>query len=231
MENSKFWQGVKRAYLRYDRMMEKQGFYVVLGVCVMVIVLSAVYTFRLRDETTEPPMTEQAQSVGGSQNAETLKEAQALVASENAALSVPTVSPLHFIQPVVGFTDRTFSDTEPQFFSQSNFWRVHTGIDLQAEYGAPVAACAAGTVLNVWEDNELGLCVAIEHADGYRTLYAGLSSADYVRGGDPVAQGQTIGHVGNDVLFESDALPHLHLEIYKDGKPVDPLAVFLGLDN
>lgn len=49
--------------------------------------------------------------------------------------------------------------------------------------------------------------------------------------GDPVAQGQTIGHAGNGVLAESDAEPHLHLEIWKDGRPVDPIAVFLGVDS
>ena len=83
----------------------------------------------------------------------------------------------------------------------------------------------------VWEDNQLGLCVRLTHEDGYQSVYAGLSNADYVRAGDPVAQGQTIGHAGNGVLAESDAEPHLHLEIWKDGRPVDPIAVFLGVDN
>lgn len=36
---------------------------------------------------------------------------------------------------------------------------------------------------------------------------------------------------GNGVLAESDAEPHLHLEIWKDGRPVDPIAVFLGVDS
>lgn len=66
-----------------------------------------------------------------------------------------------------------------------------------------------GTVDAVWEDNQLGLCVRLNHEDGYQSLYAGLSNADYVRAGDPVAQGQTIGHAGNGVLAESDAEPHL----------------------
>lgn len=234
MQNSRFWQGVKRVYDRYDRLMQKQGFYVVLGVCVLVIVLSAVYTFRLRDELEEPPVTdEEAQSVVGMQNAQTLGEARALVKSQGAEepLNVPTAAPFSFTQPVSGFTDRGFSDAEPQFFSQSNAWQVHTGIDLQADYGAAVSACAAGTVQSVWQDNEMGLCVQIAHDNGYESVYAGLSNAAYVKAGDPVAQGQTIGHVGNGVLAESDALPHLHFEMLKNGKPIDPLSVFLGVDK
>ncbi|MDD3335291.1 MAG: M23 family metallopeptidase [Eubacteriales bacterium] len=234
MENSKFWQGIKRAYLRYDRMMEKQGFYVVLAVCVLVIVLSAFYTFRLREEGGELSMNaEEAQTAGGTQNAQTLKEAQALVASVGAEqkLELATQSPFRLVQPLSGFLDRTFSDAEPQFFAQSNAWQIHAGVDFQAEYGAPVAACASGTVTKKAQDNELGLCVVIDHGNGYQTVYAGLSSADYVQVNDPVSQGQTIGHVGNGVLAENDGLPHLHLEVHKNGKPVDPLTVFLGLDN
>ena len=233
MENSKFWQGLKKAYLRYDRIMEKQGFYVVLAVCVLVIVLSAFYTFRLREEGTESGSdAEQAQSVGGSQQAQTLAEAQALIVSQSAtALATPTEAPFTFVQPVSGITERGFSDSEPVYFSRGNCWKVHAGIDLQTEYGTPVKACAGGKVKAVGEDNELGLCVLIDHENGYETLYAGLSGADYVKAGDPVMQGQTVGHSGNGVLAESDSQPHLHLEIRKNGVPVDPLAAFLGLDN
>lgn len=234
MQNNRFVEGVRRAYARYDRLMEKQGFYIVLAVCVLVIVLSALYTFEIRDQWEEPPAAaeEEALAAGGSQEAQTLSDAKALVESQGAQqFALPTEAPLRFTQPVEGFTDRGFSVTEPQFFSKTNVWQVHPGIDLLSDYGAVVKACASGSVSDVWEDNQLGLCVRISHEGGYESLYAGLSSADYVRAGDPVVQGQTIGHVGNGVLAESDAEPHLHLEIWKDGRAVDPIAVFLGVDN
>ena len=227
MERSRGWQkfksGMKRAYQRYDRMMEKQGFYVVLAICVLVIGLSAFYTFRLRSEEEEPVLTSGEAESADSSQAQTLSEAKELVTGGETVLAVPTEAPFSLSQPVSGFLDRTFSNTEPQFF--------HAGIDLQAEYGTAVSACAGGKVERVWQDNELGLCVLIDHENGYETLYAGLSSADYVQAGDPVIQGQTLGHSGNGVLAESDGLPHLHLEVHKNGRPVDPLAAFLGLDN
>lgn len=235
MENSRFWQEMKKAYRWYDRMMEKQGFYVVLGICVLTIALSAFYTFRLRDEPEEasPSLAQEAESAGGTQNAQTLAEAKGLVAGSGAekALVTPTEAPFTLAQPVSGFLDRDYSQEEPQFFPQANAWRIHAGIDLQAEYGTIVSASAAGTARRVWRDNELGLCVEIDHGNGYVTLYAGLSGADYVRAGDPVAQGQTLGHVGNGVLAESDASPHLHFEVHRNGKAVDPMAAFLGLDR
>ena len=72
-----------------------------------------------------------------------------------------------------GFTDRGFSVTEPQYFSKTGVWQVHPGIDLQVAYGEVVKACGAGTVDAVWEDNQLGLCVRLNHEDGYQSLYAG----------------------------------------------------------
>ncbi len=234
MQNNRFWQGVRRAYARYDRLMEKQGFYIVLGVCVLVIVISALYTFYWRDQWEENPVEpSEALAAGGAQNSQTLEEAQKLIKSQGAqaGIAVPTEAPIRFAQPLSGFVDRDFDIDEPQYFAKGNVWRVHPGIDLQAEYGEVVKACAAGTVEEVWQDNELGLCVKISHENGYESVYAGLSSAGYVRAGDPVAQGQTLGHLGNGVLNESDAQPHLHLEIWKNGRPVDPLEVFLGVDK
>ena len=64
---------------------------------------------------------------------------------------------------------------------------------------------------------------------GFKTVYAGLSDASYVQPGDPVSLGQTLGHVGNGVLAESDAQPHLHFEVWKGSTAVDPVELFLGL--
>ena len=116
MQNNRFLEGLRRVYARYDRLMEKQGFYIVLAVCVLVILLSALYTFQLRDQWEEPPAAadtgEEALAAGGSQGAQTLSDAKALVESRGASqLAVPTQAPLRFSQPVSGFTDRGFSVT------------------------------------------------------------------------------------------------------------------------
>lgn len=225
---------LRRAYAAYDRLMEKQGFAVVLVVCVLVILASALYTFHFRDEwAVEAEMdAQQALLAGGNQHAQTLQQAQELVSSQSAApLTPPTEAPFRFEQPVEGFLDRDFSMQEPQLFAAAHYWRVHPGIDLQAAYGTPVTACADGTVLRMWEDAELGLCVRIRHSRGYESVYAGLSDASYVLEGDPVRCGAVIGHVGNGVLAEADQEPHLHLEVWKGGEAVDPVEMFLGIEG
>lgn len=231
MQFDRVMAAFRRAYFRYDRFMEKQGFGIVLAVCVVIIASSALYTFHFREMWTEQESgQEMGVEAGGTQEAQTLQQAQKLIESRGAqATAVPTQPPLLFKQPVEGFLDRDYSMQEPQYFAVPNYYRLHPGIDLKTTYGAIVSACASGTVLRVWEDHELGLCVRIRHDRGYEAVYAGLSDASYVRQGDPVRQGQTIGHAGNGVLAERDAEPHLHLEVWLNETPVDPVELFLGI--
>jgi len=233
MQFSRFCAAVRRAYARYDRFMEKQGFGIVLAVCVLIILSSALYTFHFRQVwAQEKSVPAPAAEAAGSQQAQTLSQAQQLVSSRTAQpVAVPTQAPFTFAQPVAGFLDRDYSMLEPQYFAAANYYRLHPGIDLQAPYGTIVRACADGTVLKVWQDHELGLCVRIRHERGYEAVYAGLSDASYVLSGDPVMQGQTIGHIGNGVLAESDAEPHLHLEVWLHQTPVDPVELFLGIQQ
>ncbi|MBQ8150922.1 MAG: M23 family metallopeptidase [Clostridia bacterium] len=233
MQKQTFWDRMRTAYQRYDRMMEKQGFYVVLTVCVLIIVVSAVITFRQHREAEIPVVIEEVQSAGGNQNAQTLREAGEVIASQGASqpVALPTLQPFSFVQPVSGVTIRPFSLEEPAYFPATGIWQVHAGIDLQTDYGTPVKSSASGRVTQAGEMGGLGLCVEIDHENGYTTLYAGLASAEYVKAGDPVYQGQVIGHVGNGVLAEETDSPHLHFEVRRRGEPVDPLLIFLGIDK
>lgn len=234
MEYNRFRNKMRRVYLCYDKMMEKQGFTIVLVICVLVIVLSALYTFYFREEWNNGTSAEKHEEnieAGGMQNAQSLAEAQRLIQNQTAKnINIPTEAPFRFSQPVQGFLDRDFSMDEPQLFANAHYWRLHPGIDLQADFGTPVTACADGKVLRVWQDAEKGICIRLLHDHEYQTLYAGLCDASYVKAGDPVMQGQTIGHLGNGVIAEADAEPHLHFEVWKGNTAVDPIGLFLGIE-
>ena len=96
----------------------------------------------------------------------------------------------------------------------------HSGIDLIAPAGAPVAAAASGRV--VWAGYRAGgwgLLVTIAHPNGVRTMYAHLSRVG-VRVGERVGVGAPVGRVG----ATGDATgPHLHFEVRLRGAAVDPL--------
>lgn len=98
--------------------------------------------------------------------------------------------------------------------------RLHAGIDIGAGYGAPVRSAAAGTVVTAGTISGYGNAVVVDHGGGLATLYGHLSRIG-VRTGAQVGAGQTIGAVGNT---GNSTGPHLHFEVRVQGTPVDPMS-------
>ena len=96
--------------------------------------------------------------------------------------------------------------------------RHHNGMDIAAPYGTRVQAAASGRVIRVSYNGGLGRYVQIRHADGFETVYGHLSR-QLVSVGDIVEQGQTIGREGSTGQSTG---PHLHFEIRKDGRALNP---------
>ncbi|MBA3360807.1 MAG: M23 family metallopeptidase [Acidimicrobiia bacterium] len=98
--------------------------------------------------------------------------------------------------------------------------KLHTGIDITAASGAPIAASAAGTVILAQTYGGYGRTVVIDHGGGLTTLYAHQSQIA-VSVGQIVGRGALVGYVG---CSGSCTGPHLHYEVREDGVPVDPLS-------
>jgi stage II sporulation protein Q len=109
--------------------------------------------------------------------------------------------------------------------SYENSFIANEGVNLGLKNDAPftVVAAAKGTVLSVSEDPLMGQTVEIQHDGGYTTYYASLTNIDVQKGAQVLA-GQPIAKTGNNRL-EKDEKNHLHFELRKDGKPVDPNTV------
>ncbi len=97
----------------------------------------------------------------------------------------------------------------------------HPAVDLAAEAGAPVLATADGVVEQRGNDRQYGRFLLVAHGQGYESYYGHLKDWNVAKG-DSVLAGQTIGWVG---MTGNSTAPHLHFEIRKDGKPVDPASV------
>jgi len=106
--------------------------------------------------------------------------------------------------------------------------RMHTGIDIKAPVGTAVVATANGKVINTEEQIGYGYgrpCV-IEHKFGYRTIYGHLVRLEVYKN-KIVQKGDVIGRVGDTGLSQG---PHLHYEVRKNGKPLNPsYFIFEGL--
>ena len=101
--------------------------------------------------------------------------------------------------------------------------RMHTGLDFTAATGTNVMATGNGVVESI--ERKLwgyGNSVVINHGYGYKTRYAHLNAFN-VKKGQKVARGQIIGYVGST---GKSTAPHLHYEVVKNGKKVDPIHFF-----
>ena len=127
-----------------------------------------------------------------------------------------------FFFPVEGEVIKEFAKDNLIYSETLEEWITHTGIDIKADRTTIVKAVADGTVKSIKNDPRYGLTVTIEHADGYTSVYSSLLTAEFVKEGEKVTQGQTIGTVGNSAVFEVAEDNHLHFELLKDGSNINP---------
>jgi len=129
-------------------------------------------------------------------------------AMQEFAASVPN------IMPATGWITKLFSNDKDA---------AHTGVDIAATTGTPIRATAMGMVEDVRNDKYYGMVVEIRHENGFLTRY-GHCSQILASVGDRVNRGQTIALVGNT---GRSTAPHVHYEVMKYGKNVDPME-FIG---
>ena len=115
------------------------------------------------------------------------------------------------------------------YFSKRRFhpvlkkWKAHLGVDYAARRGTPIVAAGSGRVIYSARMGSYGNLVKIRHDDGYETRYAHMKSFRRgIRKGKYVKKGQTIGYVGSTGRSTG---PHLHFELRKRGRALNPLRV------
>ncbi len=150
-----------------------------------------------------------------------LDEIQRMALDKEVLLSaIPSIQPINnenLRRMASGYGWRT----DP--FTKSR--RMHKGMDFSAPTGTPIYAPSDGKVIRVDSRSAgYGKHIRIDHGFGYVTLYAHLSEYN-VRRGQRVKRGDVIGFVGNT---GRSVAPHLHYEIRKDGKHLNPINFYYG---
>ena len=95
----------------------------------------------------------------------------------------------------------------------------HEGVDIAAPRGSPVRAVSSGVVVFNDRLGTYGRTVIIAHGNGYTSVYGHLDKS-FVKRGSRIKQGVVLGSVGNSGKTNGF---HLHLELRKNGAPVNPL--------
>lgn len=231
---------------KLNRFLNGKGFYIALGICMIAIGISA---WTAISKTSGPPEINEsnntAQIVSNDQtskdtevntpqsdiphtlSSDTVKETESskedtVTSKETESVVEQTPTAGYFVYPVVGEVIKKFSDSELQYSVTFNDMRLHLGIDIKAEAGTSVKSSGDGKVLEVKNDPELGYTVKIDHGNGITALYSGLAKAVAVKSGETVKSGTNLGALGT-VNNECLDAPHLHLEFFREDKPIDPL--------
>ena len=141
------------------------------------------------------------------------------------------VSGTTYVLPMNGATiSKDYSSTELQYNDTLKQWEIHKAIDFLAGEDKSVYAVAAGTISNIFTNYLEGTVVEITHKDGVVSIYKSLAKEVAVSVGTKVGAGDKIGQVDESMAQEINTGAHLHFEMQKNGKKVDPNN-YLNLGN
>ena len=137
--------------------------------------------------------------------------------------STVQVSATTFIVPMKNATvAKDYSGSELQYNSTLKQWEIHKAIDFIAGEDLNVYAVSDGTVSNVYTNYLEGTVVEISHSNGIVSVYKSLSKDVKVSVGDKINTGNVIGKVAETMAQELNSGAHLHFEMKKDGKLINP---------
>lgn len=221
---------------KFKQFLKKEGFYVILFVCLCAVATVAVITAGNRkDVATNPPVIEETAKAEGEASIDPKNFNDALqvkkeelepvpdiqVQKENDSKAVSKQTNSEAVNPVEGSLARAYSE-DPVYMASTKDYRPHFGMDIKTEKGAPVVVSMDGVVKTVDVSTE-GTYVEVDHQNGVLTKYCNLEEKVNVKKGDNVKASQELGKIGNTTNFAYEEYgPHLHFEVLKDGKSVDP---------
>jgi len=148
------------------------------------------------------------------------RNAAAIAVSSNGLRLMPAMSFADStytpaIWPVLGHITDSFGERLDPFSGEGAF---HTGVDVSADYGAPVHATGDGIITIAENHAGYGRLVVIDHGFGITTWYAHLSSFSAIAGAR-VKRGEVVGYTG---ISRRSTGPHVHYEVRVNNAPVNP---------
>lgn len=226
---------------------KKEGFYVLLFVCLCIVAVVAVMSSNsakvkraaLNKATVTPaaisnnkPSTEEAQTKATSQPDNALQVKNSANAGNTEQKSTPTQAQtaavsqtvdMNFVKPVDGTMARAFS-LDPVYWDSTSSFRANLGEDIKCDLGKPVVSVLDGTVQEINTDTPDGVQITIAHQNGMKTVYSNLDANVSVKKDQAVKKGDQIGKVGKTTVraaYEKYGT-HLHFQVLNGKDYVDP---------
>ncbi|MBR4110179.1 MAG: M23 family metallopeptidase [Clostridia bacterium] len=133
-----------------------------------------------------------------------------------------------FTKPCEGEIIKSFSGEDLVYSKTLKEWIIHNGIDISGKKGEIINSVCDGEIANIKYDYKYGNVIEMKSGEFF-IKYAGVEPLDGLKIGDKVKVGQQIAMMSDDVGFELDAGVHLHLEIIKNNKQINPSTLISNL--
>ena len=147
-------------------------------------------------------------------------DTQAISTAMQPALSFGDDDPL--VWPVVGNVLVNYSMDKTVYFPTLDQYKYNPAIIIQANQGDMITAAAAGKVISVFEDPQIGKAVTMELGGGYEITYGQLEGI-LVSEGSYVAMGDMIAQVAAPTKYFSVEGTNVYFKLTKDGEPLNPM--------
>ena len=208
--------------------MKKIFFITMLSICVFILV--TFLTIQFVNNQSAPYEKNTHENLTKVNIVENEAEVQVATDAMQNVLSGSLLEdvPLSFSYPVSGEIGLNHSPDTLIYSKTLGEWTTHIGIDIKAKRGTPVCASEVGTIESITETANKGIEITIVHNDDYKTIYSNLSTKEMVKVGQKVEKGRVISGVGNTASFEYYEPEHLHFEVYKNNKSINPLDVLVN---
>jgi len=213
---------------------QKNGFYVVLFLCLAVIgVCTALALVPGEDSTPDEALLPTPSAAPVRQSGDERLSALLSPTPDVTPAPTPEVTPTPKPRPastpaqkapapVDGAIQFGYAADTLLYSRTLDQWTTHPGVDIASKEGTAVKAVFAGQVERVYEDDALGVTVVVSHSGGRKSVYANLAPNPPVKEKQKLNAGDVVGAVGSTAVSECADRSHLHFGFFIDDKPVDP---------
>ncbi len=198
--------------LKWKKLLSKKWFFPALYMVVAALILGIAWWFQQQpfQEVSRPSIAQ--------------KEQDEILPVEQTEESMILPVKQGQAERTIGFYEESGSKESKQasLIKYANTYWPHTGMDFARKDGKTfeVVAAMAGKVIRVEENPIVGKQVAIQHENGLVTVYQSLENVR-VEKGQMLKKGDVIAEAGRN-QFEKEAGIHLHFEVHREEKPVNP---------
>lgn len=229
-------KNVKEKIINNENSKVSKKYYVLLILMLMIAIITLSNNISRYSKSRKEDYTKYYLEDSSASNTDNLQIENYLTAASSINTTEPNIGEVietisansventeEYIMPVDGEIIKECAVEKLVYSETLGMWKTHPGIDIKAEIESNVVSASSGIVQEVEKDSFYGNVVKVIEDSGYIFVYANLDDEIKLSKGDKVNKGDVIGQIGVSATGELLDTAHLHFEIIKEEKQINPL--------